>query len=108
MFRKLYKFPSGSQPIQAAVHSIEEMVGYMIQGQPCHTWVAMAMPLFTLGCEAFTKEQQDFVMDKINKLDDCIGSLHIKCIRQALEDIWKVRENLGDCEGTICSSQLLG
>lgn len=108
LYRKLYHHPSGSPSIQAAVRSIEEMVGNMIQGQPCHTWVAMAMPLFTLGCEAFTEEQQAFTMDKIKKLEDCIGSLHVKCIRQALEDIWRERENLGDREGTLCASQLLG
>ncbi|KFX90632.1 hypothetical protein V490_06358 [Pseudogymnoascus sp. VKM F-3557] len=107
LYRKLYHHPSGSPSIQAAVRSIEEMVGNMIQGQPCHTWVAMAMPLFTLGCEAFTEKQQVFTMDKIKKLEDCIGSLHVKCIRQALEDIWKVREDLGDREGTLCASQLL-
>ncbi|KFY38875.1 hypothetical protein V495_06307 [Pseudogymnoascus sp. VKM F-4514 (FW-929)] len=107
LYRKLYHHPSGSPSIQAAVRSIEKMVGNMIQGQPCHTWVAMAMPLFTLGCEAFTEKQQVFTMDKIKKLEDCIGSLHVKCIRQALEDIWKVREDLGDREGTLCASQLL-
>ncbi|OBT62174.1 hypothetical protein VE03_08333 [Pseudogymnoascus sp. 23342-1-I1] len=79
----------------------------MTQGQPCHTWVAMAMPLFTLGCEAFTEDQQAFVMDKINKLEASIGSLHVKGIRQALEDVWKLRENLGDHEGTLCASQIL-
>jgi hypothetical protein len=108
LYRRLYHLPSGSQPIQAAVHAIEEMVSNMIQGQPCHTWVAMAMPLFTLGCEAYTAEQQGFALDKVNKLEDCIGSLHVKLIRQALEDVWRVRKNLGDSDGKLCASQLLG
>lgn len=107
LYRRLYHLPSGSLPIQAAVRSMEEMVSSMIQGQPCHTWVAMAMPLFTLGCEAYTKERQLFVLDKINKLEECIGSLHIKLIRQASRDVWKVRERLGDGRGNLCAHQLL-
>lgn len=107
LYRKLYRLPSGSQSIQACVHSIEEMISNMIQGQPCHTWVAMAMPLFTLGCEAFTEDQQAFAMDKINKLEASIGSLHVKGIRQALEDVWKLREKVGDCEGTLCAGEIL-
>lgn len=107
LYRKLYRLPSGSQSIQASVHSIEEMISNITQGQPCHTWVAMAMPLFTLGCEAFTKDQQVFAMDKINKLEASIGSHHVKDIRQALEDVWKLRENVGDREGTLCASQML-
>ncbi|EXV01502.1 Zn(2)-Cys(6) zinc finger domain protein [Metarhizium robertsii] len=107
LYRRLYHLPSGSLPIQAAVRSMEEMVSSMIQGQPCHTWVAMAMPLFTLGCEAYTKERQLFVLDKINKLEECIGSLHVKLIRQASRDVWKVRERLGDGRGALCAHQLL-
>lgn len=108
LYRRLYHLPSGSQPIQEAVSAIEERVGKMIQGKPCHTWVAMAMPLFTLACEAFTDLQRGFVADKINKLNDCIGSLHVKSIQQAAEDVWKLREALGDVDGGLCSSQLLG
>lgn len=108
LYRQLYHLPSASREIQNAVEAIQEMVMNMIQGQPCHTWVAMSMPLFTLGCEAFTELQQSFVMDKIDKLHDCIGSLHVKSIRQALEDVWKLREKLGDKEGMLCSNRLLG
>lgn len=108
MYRRLYNMSSGSEPIQAAVESVKEMVSDMVQGQPCHTWVAMAMPLFTIGCEAFTEEQKGFVLDKVYKLEECIGSLHVRIIRQALEDMWKARANLGDIEGKLCASHLLG
>ena len=108
LYRRLYHLPSRSRPIQYAVRAMEEMVSSMSQGQPCHTWVAMAMPLFTLGCEAFTEEQKSFTLDKINKLEECIRSLHIRIIRQALHDIWNVRASLGDFEGELCASQLLG
>ncbi|KAK2595451.1 hypothetical protein QQS21_006791 [Conoideocrella luteorostrata] len=107
LYRRLYRLPSKSASIQAAVRLIEEMMSNMAQGEPCHTWVAMAMPLFTIGCEAFTKIQQDFAMDKINKLGECIGSLHVESIRHALEDVWKIRDNLGDYEGRLCASELL-
>jgi hypothetical protein len=106
-YRRLYNMPSGSEPIQAAVKSIMEMVCDMAQGQPCHAWVAMAMPLFTIGCEAFTEEQKDFVLDKVRKLDQCISSLHVGVIRQALEDIWTARADLGDIKGDLCANQLL-
>lgn len=108
LYRQLYRLPSGSQPIQRAVAAMEEMLSSMIQGQPCHTWVAMAMPLFTLGCEAYTEKQQVFARDKIEKLEQCIGSLHVKLIRQAVEEVWKLRRHLGDFEGEICASELLG
>ncbi|KAF4126248.1 Fungal Zn(2)-Cys(6) binuclear cluster domain [Geosmithia morbida] len=107
LYRRLYHLPSRAKPLQTAIESIKEMMNFMVQGQPCHTWVAMAMPLFTIGCEAFTDDQEEFVMDKVNKLEECIGSLHVKIIRQALEDIWEVRKRMGDLEGNICASQLL-
>jgi hypothetical protein len=108
VYRRLYHLPSGSPPIQSAVRAMEEMVSNMSQGQPCHTWVAMAMPLFTLGCEAFTEEQRSFALDKINKLEQCIRSLHVGIIRQALQHIWDLRASLGDFTGELCAGQLLG
>jgi hypothetical protein len=108
VYRRLYRMPSGSRPIQDAVAAIEQMVQDMDQGKPCHAWVAMAMPLFTLGCEAFTDDQRSFVMDKICKLETCLGSLHVRTVREALEDIWKARTDKGDCAGDICASELLG
>ncbi|KAK4122185.1 hypothetical protein N657DRAFT_599074 [Parathielavia appendiculata] len=107
VYRRLYHLPSGSRPIQYAVCAMQDMLSSMSQGQPCHTWVAMAMPLFTLGCEAFTEEQQGFALDKVDKLEECIRSLHVRIIRQALQDIWRVRASLGDCSGELCASQLL-
>ncbi|KAK8085722.1 hypothetical protein PG997_006993 [Apiospora hydei] len=106
--RRLYRMPSNSRPIQAAVAAIGRMVTNMAQGQPCHTWVAMAMPLFTIGCEAFTDDQQSFVLDKIHKLYLCIGSYHVGIIRQALEDIWHIRRESGDLDGHMCAAKLLG
>jgi len=108
IYRRLYHMSSGSEPIQAAVESIKDMISDMVQGQPCHTWVAMAMPLFTIGCEAFTEEQKGYVLDKVQKLEECIGSLHVRIIRKALEDMWEARANLGDIEGKLCASHLLG
>ncbi|KAK7943951.1 uncharacterized protein PG986_013064 [Apiospora aurea] len=106
--RRLYHMPSNSRPIQAAVAAIGRMVTNMAQGQPCHTWVAMAMPLFTIGCEAFTDDQQSFVLDKIHKLYLCIGSYHVGIIRQALKDIWRIRRESGDFDGHMCAAKLLG
>ncbi|KAH8649388.1 fungal-specific transcription factor domain-containing protein [Xylariales sp. PMI_506] len=107
VYRRLYKMPSNSELIQAAVQAITDMVNNMTQGQPCHTWVAMAMPLFTIGCEAFMDSQKSFVLDKIHKLDVCLGSLHVGVIRQALEDMWRMRAELGDFEGKLCATRLL-
>ncbi len=108
VYRRLYHLPSGSEPIQSAVRAMEEMLSNMSQGQPCHTWVAMAMPLFTLGCEAFTEEQKSFALNKVDKLEECIRSFHIRIIRQALQDVWSLRSSLGDSRGELCASQLLG
>ncbi|KAK8118251.1 uncharacterized protein PG998_006532 [Apiospora kogelbergensis] len=108
VYRRLFHMSSNSPPIQAAVAAIRQMVTNMSQGQPCHTWVAMAMPLFTIGCEAFTEDQQSFVLDKIHKLDMCIGSYHVRIIRQALEDLWRIRRNAGDRDGDMCAAGLLG
>ncbi|KAF5002494.1 hypothetical protein FGRMN_319 [Fusarium graminum] len=107
LYRQLYGLPSSSEPIQSAVETINEMICNMAQGEPCNTWVAMAMPLFTVGCEAFTEEQKGFIMDKIHKLEVCIGSLHVKIIERALEDIWRIRQEQKDFEGQLCASHLI-
>ncbi|RGP71315.1 lysine biosynthesis regulatory lys14 [Fusarium sporotrichioides] len=107
LYRQRYGLSSSSEPIQTAVHTIEEMIGNMAQGEPCHTWVAMAMPLFTVGCEAYNEDQKSFILDKIHKLEICIGSLHVKIIEQALMDIWKLRKDSEDYEGILCSEYLL-
>ncbi|KAF4342818.1 C6 finger domain protein [Fusarium beomiforme] len=107
LYRQLYGLPSSSEPIQAAVQTINGMISNMTQGEPCNTWVAMAMPLFTVGCEAYKEEQKTFILDKIHKLEICIGSLHVKVIEQALKDIWKIREDCNDYDGNLCASYLL-
>ncbi|KAI5467635.1 fungal-specific transcription factor domain-containing protein [Mariannaea sp. PMI_226] len=107
IYRKLYKMPSGSQPIQSAVGEITAMVENMAQGQPCSNWVAMAMPLFTVGCEAFRDDQKQFVLDKIHKFDVCLGSLHVGVMKRALGDVWKLRSERGDMRGDVCAGQLL-
>jgi hypothetical protein len=107
VYRQLFRLASASQPIQDAVGTVRAMVQDMEQGKPCHIWVAMAMPLFTLGCEAFTNDQKGFVMDKLHQLEMCLGSLHVRTIRQALEDIWKARADQGDLSGNICAAELL-
>lgn len=107
VYRRLYDMPSGSETIQSAVEAINGMVSNMTQGQPCHTWVAMSMPLFTIGCEAYSPEQKSFVLDKIRKLEVCLGSLHVQIIRQALEDIWRLRAEWEDFDGRLCAGQLL-
>ncbi|KAF4457184.1 Lysine biosynthesis regulatory protein LYS14 [Fusarium austroafricanum] len=108
LYRQLYGFSSSSEPIQSAVENISGMISNMTQGKPCNTWVAMAMPLFTVGCEAYREEQKSFILDKIRKLETCIGSLHVKVIEQALKDIWKIREDCQDFQGELCASHLLG
>jgi hypothetical protein len=107
VYRRLYNMPSGSELIRSAVQAINDLVSSMTQGQPCNTWVAMSMPLFTIGCETFSDDQKNFVLDKIHKLEVCLGSLHVRTIRQALMDIWKLRKEWDDVDGRICASQLL-
>ncbi|KAF4972482.1 hypothetical protein FSARC_954 [Fusarium sarcochroum] len=108
LYRELYSLPSASEPIQSAVKTINDMISKMTQGEPCNTWVAMAMPLFTVGCEAYEDDEKTFILDKIHKLGICIGSLHVQVIRQALKDIWKIRADCQDFEGKLCASHLLG
>ncbi len=108
LYRRLYRLPSGSAPIQAAVAAMHAMLAGLRQARPCHTWVAMAMPLFTLGCEAFTEPQRRFALDKVDQLGECVRSFHIGIIRRALQDVWALREGLGDEKGEVCASDLLG
>ncbi|CAG7566402.1 unnamed protein product [Fusarium equiseti] len=107
LYRQLYGLSSSSEPIRTAIATINGMISNMAQGEPCHTWVAMAMPLFTVGCEAYKNDQKSFILDKIHKLEICIGSLHVKVIEQALKDIWKLREEFEDYEGDLCAGYLL-
>lgn len=108
LHRRLYRTPSNAPVMTASVEAIGRMVRNMGKAEPCHTWVAMAMPLFTIGCEAFSADQQAFVLDKIHKLDMCIGSYHVSMIRQALEDMWGRRKEAGDLDGHMCAEDLLG
>ncbi|UNI21329.1 hypothetical protein JDV02_007328 [Purpureocillium takamizusanense] len=108
LYRRLYRLPSGSRRVRAAVAEMEATAGEMTQGRPCHAWVAMAMPLFTMGCEAFTPEQRRRVLDKVDRFEACLGSLHVGVIRRALEDIWRARMARGDVDGRLCAGQLLG
>ncbi|KAM0248719.1 hypothetical protein ACHAP5_003209 [Fusarium lateritium] len=108
LYRHLYDLPSSSAPIESAVETINGIISNMSQGEPCNTWVAMAMPLFTVGCEAYKEEQRSFILDKIHKLEICIGSLHVKVIEQALRDIWSLRKEYEDLEGNLCAGVLLG
>ncbi|RGP81748.1 lysine biosynthesis regulatory lys14 [Fusarium longipes] len=107
LYRKLYGLHSSSEPIQIAIETIDEMIENMTQGEPCHTWVAMAMPLFTVGCEAYREDQKKFILEKLRKLAICIGSLHVKVIEHALKDIWKLREDFQDYKGHLCAEYLL-
>ncbi|KAI6779421.1 C6 finger domain-containingprotein [Emericellopsis cladophorae] len=107
LYRRLYTLSSSSPPIRQAVEKMEGMISEMTQDQSCHTWVAMAMPLFTMGCEAFRPQQQGFVLDKIAKFEACLGSLHVGIMRKALEDMWRIRRAMDDVDGHRCASELL-
>lgn len=107
LYRKFYSYPSSSKPIQVAVQTINGMMGKMTQGEPCNIWVAMSMPLFTIGCEAYKEEQKAVVLEKLRTLEISVSSLHIKVIEQALKDIWKIREEFNDFDGNLCASHLL-
>ncbi|KAK3903932.1 fungal-specific transcription factor domain-containing protein [Staphylotrichum tortipilum] len=110
LYRRLYHLPSRAAPIQAAVRAMRDMLGRMGgQGRPCHAWVAMAMPLFTMGCEAYTEGQRAFALEKVGKLEECIGSFHVAGVRRALWDVWGERERVGDeGRGEVCAGRLLG
>ncbi|KAK1830471.1 Zn(2)-Cys(6) zinc finger domain protein [Podospora conica] len=121
LYRRLYHLPSASPQIQNAVTTMEIMFECLEvsstkarPGAPRDDaggesmWVAMAMPVFTLGCEAFTPEQQQFVLSKMDRLEACIQSLHIKIIRSALVDVWALRKEIGDDGvGALCAGNLL-
>lgn len=113
LYRQLYHRPSCSPEIQSAFAQMVLLFSQMestgnSSAKPCHTWVAMAMPLFTLGCEAVTDGQRNFVMAKIDGLEECIRSSHVRIIRQALRDVWHLRMEMGDEEGELCAGVLLG
>lgn len=107
IYRRLYKLPSGSKPIRDAVDRIQSTVNSMTQGQPCHAWVAMSMPLFTIGCEALDPAHKDWVRRSIDQLQVCIGSSHVLMLRQALADIWRLRAARNDADGLLCAEELL-
>ncbi|KAM7190059.1 Fungal specific transcription factor domain containing protein [Naviculisporaceae sp. PSN 640] len=112
LYRQLYHRPSCSPEIQSAFAQMVLLFSQMestgnSSAEPCHTWVAMAMPLFTLGCEAVTDDQRQFVMAKIDGLEECIRSSHVRIIRQALRDVWDLRTRMGDEEGELCAGELL-
>lgn len=109
LYRRLYHLSSQSSKIQAAVCTMQEMLSSLHTSDGGESmWVAMAMPVFTLGCEAFAPDQQAFVLDKMDRLEACIRSLHIRIIRQALVDVWALRRGMGDDgEGRVCAGRLL-
>lgn len=107
LYRRLFRLPSYSAPIQEAVAQIHLMAGQMTQGAPCSTWVAMSMPLFTVGCEACTPAQQAWSHASLDTLAASIGSMHVRVVRQALEDVWRLRARRGDTDGRLCAGQLL-
>ncbi|KAK3326744.1 fungal-specific transcription factor domain-containing protein [Apodospora peruviana] len=112
LYRQLYHRPSSSPEIQSAFAQMVLLFSQMeatsnSAAEPCHTWVAMAMPLFTLGCEAVSQDQRNFVLSKIDGLEECIRSSHVRTIRQALKDVWDLRPKMGDDEGNLCAGELL-
>ncbi|KAK5651648.1 hypothetical protein OQA88_11823 [Cercophora sp. LCS_1] len=110
IYRQLYRLPSRSPEIQSTFSQMLLLFSQIetnFSTEPCHTWVAMAMPLFTLGCEAVSEEQRRFALDKVDRLEECIRSLHVGIIRQALRDIWALRDKLGDADGDLCAGELL-
>jgi len=110
LYRRLYHLPSQSAEIQASVCAIRRMLSSLHTSDGGESmWVAMAMPVFTLGCEAYTLDQQAFVLEKVNLLEACIRSLHVRIIRQALVDVWALRKGLDDDgKGMVCAGELLG
>ncbi|KAL1842348.1 hypothetical protein VTJ49DRAFT_5516 [Mycothermus thermophilus] len=109
-YRKLYRLPSGSAPVRAAASALRELLTRLEREAapaPCRTWVAMAMPVFNFGCEAVDEGEKEFALEMVGKLAGCIGSSHVGSIRQALRDVWELRDRLGDREGALCASELL-
>ena len=118
LYRRLYHLPSREESIQAAVCAMQGMLTNLhAKSQKGRDrdeggesmWVAMAMPLFTLGCEAINDEQRRFVMEGVDRLETHVRSLHVRIIRQALVDVWQQRKELGDDgRGEVCAGRLLG
>ncbi|CAK7236664.1 hypothetical protein SBRCBS47491_009715 [Sporothrix bragantina] len=107
IYRRLFRLPSRSPLIQQGVSEIQRMASQMTQGTACSTWVAMALPLFTAGCEAFTLSSQEWAHEAVAALLASIGSRHVQLLQRALEDVWRLRERRGDTEGRLCAGQLL-
>jgi hypothetical protein len=110
LYRRLYHLASQSPEIQNCVGSVQRMLSSLHTSDGGESmWVAMAMPVFTLGCEAFMPAQQAFVLDKVDRLEACIRSFHVRTIRQALVDVWAIRKDMGDeGQGMVCAGRLLG
>ncbi|CAK7207452.1 hypothetical protein SEUCBS139899_010262 [Sporothrix eucalyptigena] len=108
VYRRLFRLPSRDRRIQQAVSQIRRMAGQMTQGAPCSTWVAMALPLFTAGCEAYTPTAQAWAHAALAAFAASIGSRHVQLLHRALEDIWRLRARRGDVDGRLCAGPLLG
>ncbi|KAL1893138.1 hypothetical protein Sste5346_006570 [Sporothrix stenoceras] len=107
VYRRLFRLPSCAALIQRAVCAIRRMAGQMTQGAPCSAWVAMALPLFTAGCEAFLPTSQAWAHAALDSFAASIGSRHVQLLRRALEDVWRLRARLGDVDGRLCAEALL-
>ncbi|KAK4141215.1 fungal-specific transcription factor domain-containing protein [Dichotomopilus funicola] len=113
LHRRLYHLPSSSPPIRTATNTLtallHEISSIRDATEPCHTWVAMAMPLFTLGCEVVEDEGVEFVLEGLGRLEGCVRSGHVGGMRRALGDVWRLRREWGDWgRGEVCAGVLLG
>ncbi|KAH6626623.1 fungal-specific transcription factor domain-containing protein [Chaetomium sp. MPI-SDFR-AT-0129] len=113
LHRRLYHLPSSSPPIRTATTTLtallHEISSIRDATEPCHTWVAMAMPLFTLGCEVLEDEGVGFVLEGLGRLEGCVRSGHVGGMRRALGDVWRLRREWGDWgRGEVCAGVLLG
>lgn len=107
VYRRLFRLPSRATLIQRAVGEIRRMAGQMTQGAPCSAWVAMALPLFTAGCEAFLPTSQAWAHAALDAFAASMGSRHVQLLRRALEDVWRLRARRGDVDGRLCAGALL-
>ncbi|CAK7220368.1 hypothetical protein SCUCBS95973_004130 [Sporothrix curviconia] len=107
-YRQIFRLPSRACLIQKAVAEIRRMAGQMTQGAPCSAWVAMALPLFTVGSEAYTPAAQAWAHAALAAFAASIGSRHVQLLHRALEDIWLLRARRGDVDGRLCADALLG
>ncbi|KIH93402.1 hypothetical protein SPBR_09161 [Sporothrix brasiliensis 5110] len=107
IYRRLFRLPSRAPRIQQAAAQIRRMAGQMRQGAPCSAWVAMALPLFTAGCEAYTPAAQAWAHAALAAFAASIGSRHVQLLRRALEDLGRLRARRGDTDGRLCAGPLL-